>query len=1141
MKTIHKSIVLLLLLFNWIQGINNVSAQGAPEDAIVYTIANDFQANSKQLEFDLLLWDSVTSEPYELGTVQAGIYLDPGIINGGTLTPSIVSGSSSLVSSQQPTAIMYSASQSTIKLASRAPVACGSGTIISQDPCNRTRLCRISLTNTADFTPNSHANLTFSFTTAPYPTKISFRSQSCQLYASPVSDSNVYSMASNITLNPGPACPYPYTVTGGGNYCEGSLGREVGLSGSETGAMYTLFKDAVPLSPPIAGTGSAISFGLQLTGNYTVMATNAFCPSGVLMNGSALITELPNVVPAFPAFGPYCQGSNGESLPLVSVNGITGDWSPSSIVNTNDPGTVEYLFTPLATQCAVPFSVSITVNPIIPPVFPVFGSYCMNDPPVTLPVTTLNGITGTWSPPIVNTATAGVGAYQFIPGADVCSHDSTVLITVLNRVIPEFIQLGPFCQYTTPPVLPTNSINGITGTWNPSVINTSLTGTYSYVFTHSEGQCADSVIMQIEIGIQVVASFQPIGPFCQGVTPPALPGTSLNGFTGIWSPSTINTSSTGVFQYTFTPDAGQCAIVTYFNIEIITSPVPAGPISGMDLVYAGSSLVEYSIDPVPGATGYEWEYDGTNVTISGRGNIVTLFFWEGATSGQLSVYGYNNCGNGTASLLEISVIPPCYATTWTGMINQDWDEPGNWSAGVPNSYSEVTIPGGSPNYPLIVGGGPCKSIARLQLMSGAEIIGQQNICSGNPPIVEQIIPDTNIHFISSPITSSYFEEIFSYDALFDIYMRVYDEPTGDWINQTAVDLMLAGKGYSMQMLTAPHTANFEGTLNGTDKIVALSDANPGSDLSRIGWNLVGNPFPSAIDWDLLYPGLYDSQVAVWDETTGGYRYWNHSVGNLTEGIIPSRNGFFVKTSNPGGATLTIPLTAQVFSNHSFYKKSDVTELLVVKVEGNGYHDETFIHFNENASPNYDGAFDAFKLWGQLMAPQVYSMISSYYLSINELPFDDQQAVDLGFYCGVESFYDLTVNGIESFDPNLPIWLEDLKYSYYQDLRNNPTYCFDYYPNDSEKRFRLHFKAPIGIPEYSKQTISLYTTGNILVIQNPFNLGGEVNICDLAGRELFASSLNKNSEERIPLNIDPGIYLVRISTSTNTFGKKILIW
>jgi gliding motility-associated-like protein len=81
----------------------------------------------------------------------------------------------------------------------------------------------------------------------------------------------------------------------------------------------------------------------------------------------------------------------------------------------------------------------------------------------------------------------------------------------------------------------------------------------------------------------------------------------------------------------------------------------AGIITGDTNVCQGITGVTYSVPDISYADNYIWNYSGTDVTIVGTGKSVTLNFGASATSGDLSVYGENECGFGASSLLSINV------------------------------------------------------------------------------------------------------------------------------------------------------------------------------------------------------------------------------------------------------------------------------------------------------------------------------------------------------------------------------------------------------------------------------------------------------------------------------------------------------
>lgn len=79
------------------------------------------------------------------------------------------------------------------------------------------------------------------------------------------------------------------------------------------------------------------------------------------------VTVTNTVTPTFSFITSICSGATPPVLPLVSDNGVSGTWNPSSINNTTG---ASYIFTP-SSGCATPVTINITVtpNPSISPLF----------------------------------------------------------------------------------------------------------------------------------------------------------------------------------------------------------------------------------------------------------------------------------------------------------------------------------------------------------------------------------------------------------------------------------------------------------------------------------------------------------------------------------------------------------------------------------------------------------------------------------------------------------------------------------------------------------------------------------------------------------------------------------------------------
>ena len=168
--------------------------------------------------------------------------------------------------------------------------------------------------------------------------------------------------------------PTAFTVTGGGAYCEGGVGKAIGLNGSQNAVNYQLVRDGVTsVGALVAGTGSAISFGNQtVAGTYTVLATNNTANGcSRSMSGSALISidQLPSVI---LALNQTCDEQDGtEVVQLVAAPAPGGNYSYSwsgpdgpvldsqgqaiiePAITPSKPGTYTVLVTNTATGCSV--------------------------------------------------------------------------------------------------------------------------------------------------------------------------------------------------------------------------------------------------------------------------------------------------------------------------------------------------------------------------------------------------------------------------------------------------------------------------------------------------------------------------------------------------------------------------------------------------------------------------------------------------------------------------------------------------------------------------------------------------------------------------------------------------------------------
>ncbi|MGH1388478.1 MAG: lectin-like domain-containing protein, partial [Kordia sp.] len=84
-------------------------------------------------------------------------------------------------------------------------------------------------------------------------------------------------------------------------------------------------------------------------------------------------------------------------------------------------------FTPDTGECATVQTMTITVNSQVTATFTQVADICEGDTLTALPLVSNNGINGTWSPALDNTATT---LYTFTPDTGECATVQTMTITV---------------------------------------------------------------------------------------------------------------------------------------------------------------------------------------------------------------------------------------------------------------------------------------------------------------------------------------------------------------------------------------------------------------------------------------------------------------------------------------------------------------------------------------------------------------------------------------------------------------------------------------------------------------------------------------------------------------------------------------
>ncbi|MCK9422822.1 MAG: YDG domain-containing protein, partial [Bacteroidales bacterium] len=635
--------------------------------------------------------------------------------------------------------------------------------------------------------------------------------------------------------------------------------------------------------------------------------------------------------------------------------------------------------------------------------------------------------------------------------------------------------------------------------------------------------------------------------------------------------SGLSLSGADAGNYTLTQPTGLTANITAIALTITGITPDNKPYDGnttATLTTTGSSLVGIiSPDVVTlDAGSYTANFNTKDV---GNAKPVTV-------SG-LSLSG-TNAGNYTLTQPTglTANITAATSLTWTGNTDSDWNTASNWSPlQVPSATTSLVIPNVTNNPVIGTTGNECNN---LTINSGAivtinenndlTVIGTLTNSAGNSGLiiksdvtgtgslihstagvnatVERYIAgwsDINHgwHLIASPVSSQTIDPNFidPTPANYDFFK--WDETAGNlpWINYKngGFTTFNIGQGYSCGYRTTD-TKNFTGTLNNASTSTINLTRTEANNFS--GWNLLGNPFPSAIQWN--------KDTTSWRLTniTRTAKIWNEANASYSDvsqnGIIPAMQGFMVEVPSGISGSLVIPAVDKVHDAQGWYKNTETNRLMLVAHDPTGQTaQESIIRFKEDATEGFDIDYDAHFFTGY--APQFYSVSGDDHLSTNTISFTmKDNTIPMGFVKNDNTSFSIEAKGLETFTAGTEIWLQDLKTGTQQKLNDNPVYYFISTSGDEANRFKVKFGGTFSINEPSVSPFNIYAGNGIVYVNNNGNqtVKGTITVYSITGQLIATRSLTGDRLQKIDFNGKPGCYVVKITTDQSIYLQKVII-
>lgn len=359
------------------------------------------------------------------------------------------------------------------------------------------------------------------------------------------------------------------------------------------------------------------------------------------------------------------------------------------------------------------------------------------------------------------------------------------------------------------------------------------------------------------------------------------------------------------------------------------------------------------------------------------------------------------------------------------------------------------------------------------------------------------------------------------------------------------------------------TLDFGGALNTGSVVKPLDFTNTGN-TNADGFNLVGNPYASPIDWASV-AGWTRTNMSPWmyiySAKTGTYNYINTSgttVGTDPDRstIVPSGQAFFVKATS-SGATMTFTEAVKTTSTpFNFFRGIQEPTLKVTLNFNNEKSDETLVIFNDSTTKNGTDIIEAVKFFNDKINLYTISADNAA-MAVNYMPrpaimdtirlsvFDyDSTNVEVGTHqLRFDSLHTISKMGI---------YLIDQFTSTMINIRDQNTYNFDITSNASSygnNRLKLVFDVTSGIENNSN------LNNRLVLYPNPANEKIYISISDLNTENTTADISIKNSigQEFINLKnqnitelkaidisqIPSGIYIFSLISEGKSYVKKFI--
>lgn len=522
---------------------------------------------------------------------------------------------------------------------------------------------------------------------------------------------------------------------------------------------------------------------------------------------------------------------------------------------------------------------------------------------------------------------------------------------------------------------------------------------------------------------------------------------------------------------------------------------------------------------------------------------------------------------------------------WTGATSSDWNTTTNWNTNsVPTITTDITISSAATHQLTINSNVSCHSItlepkAKLtidanstftvtgnltlvnDITGAATIINNGTLNVQGSSVVQQYLDFVRNYYISSPVSNA----ITPINATYFNYLEPgtntdLNNPgtTPYWNSVAQGSPLTVGTGYIVQT-SLPVDIQFNGTLNNGNLSIPLTRT---IGKEKEGFNLVGNPYPSYINWQMIAAANSSILPTCWfrtKNTAGEYIFVTINtesglaiVANVTANttitkFIPPVQAFWVRVAN-GVTNTNLSLNnsmrshADVAGNTLKTHSGSINPLMRLEVANTLYSDEGVMYFNPNALDGYD-RYDSPKMFNNNPdIPEVYFQVGTEQLVIDgmkNIPLNSE--IPLGLNTYKNGTYTLKVKEFVGFDPTIKVVIIDkLNSNTETEISNGTPFTLTENAISGNSNYSIMFKnSGTGIKDVQS------TSNNIKVfvgashqINIISNQDCKFTVFNLKGQKVSTGRTNYNT---IVTDVNTkGVYIVKCYNSSFNKNFKVII-